>query len=104
MQQAELCEILPELKQRTECYQLFGTAMPNGEQLRKYEQIQAIRQENLNLKAEQERKREYWNRVQEARCHNLKLLAIARQQKQEQREIQLLELVKRNKDVLSSVR
>lgn len=43
-------------------------------------------------------------RIQEAREHNLRLLAIAKQQKEEQRDIQLLELVKKNKDVLSSVR
>lgn len=100
MQQAELIEILPELKAKVDDYNRYGTTQPTTQDIKIFE----CRQYNLKLKAEQEAKRSYWQRVQESRQYNLKMLAIAKQQKQEQREIHLLELVKKNKDILSSVR
>ena len=100
MQQSELYEILPELKAKVENYKVYGVVSPTKQDIK----IAECRAFNLRLKAEQEAKREYWQRVNEARTYNLNLLAIERQQKQEQQDIRLYELVRENPQILSSIR
>jgi len=100
MQQAELCEILPELKAKVENYQRYGVVSPTAKDIK----IAECRAYNLKVKAEQERKMEYWQRVNEARRYNLNLLAIERQQKQQEQDIRLYELVRENPQILSSIR
>mgnify|MGYP001562933437 CR=1 FL=1 len=100
MQQAELLEILPELKAKVESYKLYGTTTPTDKDI----DIAECRAYNLKLKAEQEAKREYWQRVQQTRVYNLALRFKQRQQKQEQQYIKILEMVKANPQILSSIR
>ena len=104
MQQAELCEILPELKAKVEYFKVFGTAQPSQEQIKRMKHIQETREFNLKLKAEQERKRSYLQRVNEARAYNLGLRFKQQLQRQEQQDIKLLEMVRLNPMVLSSMR
>ena len=100
MQQAELCEILPELKAKVENYKVYGVVSPTKQDINTAE----CRAYNLKLKAEQIAKAERWQRIQEARIHNLKILAIERQQRQEQQDIRLYEIVRENPQILSSIR
>lgn len=93
MQQAELMEILPELKAKVEDYNRYGTTQPTTQDIKIYE----CRQHNLMiLKAEKER----WQRIREARLYNLEIKA----KEEEEESIKLLELLKKNKELLSTIR
>ncbi|MEK6883452.1 MAG: hypothetical protein AABY22_27745 [Nanoarchaeota archaeon] len=100
MQQAELLEILPELKAKVESYKLYGTTIPTDKDIK----IAECRAYNLKLKDEQEAKREYWRKVQEARAYNLSLRFKQQQQRENEQDIKIYELVKANPQILSSVR
>jgi len=100
MQQAELIEIGILDKEAVSNYQLYGVVSPTAKDIK----IAECRAYNLKLKSEQKAKTERWQRIQEARIYNLKLLATEMQQKQQEQDIRLLEMVRVNPMVLSSIR
>lgn len=100
MQQDELCEILPELKKKRQNYKLYGIVSPTAKDIH----IAKVRAENLKLLAQQKANKEKWQRIQEARCFNLVQLAKEKAEREQQQDIRLLEIVKENPQILSSVR
>ncbi|MEK6884133.1 MAG: hypothetical protein AABY22_31175 [Nanoarchaeota archaeon] len=100
MQQSELIEIGILDKQTIENYKLYGVVNPTAKDIK----IVECRAYNLKLKAEQRANKEKWQRIQEARAFNLALRFKQQQQREREQDIKLYELVKSNKDILSSVR
>jgi len=100
MQQSELIEIGILDREAIDNFKKYETTKPTGRDIKIYE----CRQYNLELLAEENAKREYWQKVKEARAYNLALIEKNKSIALELRERRLLEMLKIDKSILSSVR